>query len=478
MDLTKVVRCETPVLEELALAPGSVKVDEKSGDVTFGAIALDTKKTFNRRGFTFKWASPNDVDVSSLQANGRLYFMHDTWEIGVGFITQVKVTKTQVLIKGLIPGDSRFSEEVQDSDMVKKIREVREAVRTGLVKAVSIGFYITGYEEVMDAKNPDRVAGLRVTKLEIIEASIVTIGAHETALIQSVPGVTCEDDITWAEEQFTEVGGHELASNPEMIPEPDVLKYARQGEMITMGMEGTPPEHPTTITVEEVLAMAEIEEEIQTEQSIGDRTGQSVDDSLNEVIKHHSNTAPYSVIKDKLLQGMAKILGARGGVQGLSDEARAHAYAHFAAHYAEMEVEPPALGSYSKDELMGFHEAGRIQIPGANKSVASIEVDVVASPEIQSFLKIVEKFGGDVSKLEVAVTKLSERMGIVTPDLTEQDPAPSESGNIDLSALRQQVRQALQSDPEVRELSKAHAVAFVESQRAKNRERSRNARRS
>lgn len=461
----KIVRCETPQKEELAFESGSVKVDEKSGDVTFEAIAVDTKKTPNRKGFTFKWATPADVDVSSLQANGRLYFMHDTFEIGIGFIVGIKVTKSQVRMKGLIPGDSRFSEEMQDSELVQRIREVREAVVTGLVKAVSIGFYIKQYEEMTDPKD-GRVIGLRVTQFEIIELSVVTIGAHETALILSAPGVTCEDaDVEWAEEQFdTEHQGADFDAHGER-------RIHRQGELITLGVETEAPEKaPANVDdFEEFLAMAQAQN-----QAVNDQEEEVLEDNdaqVNEFVQHH-DTETGEVTERSAKRAMARLLGARGGIVGASAGDRESAWMHMKRHFDELDIAIPAFKEkFSKEELAELHSKGLIEIPGHKQAEMTVKLDSGA------FNDQLEKLEDICVRIEQAVQK-AERVGLVAIDdaVPAEMPEPQPAVAFDEDALRQQVRNAL-SDPKLRELSKLQAKAFVEMKAEENKRRIQNVRR-
>jgi len=429
--MKRIVRHETTMPQEMALEKSSVKVDEKTGDLTFQAIALDTKKTPNRKGFTFKWASTADVDISSLQANGRLYFMHGTWEIGIGFIQKVKVTKSQVLIWGLIPGDSRFSEEMQDSDLVKQIREVREAVQLGLLKAVSIGFYITAYTE-MTGKD-GRVESLQVNKLEIIETSIVTIGAHETALIQSAPGIVCEDEMAWAEEQFEDDETEEVA-----------IEFVNSGELVTMTAEDGNRERIESATMEEVLAMDAVEVDIETD---ADKVSQAK-------------------------QAMAKALGARG-------DASEDAYADALKTYTEMGLIAPAFGDYVSDKLKEIQAMGLIEIPGTSqkdevtqKAAAVIKIDAAGlEPTIEKMSEICEKFS--------AMVERAERISIapVATDADQDGPQSQCLPDDDGEALRAFVREELRGNEELCELSKLRAKSLIEQKAHENRRRIQNARR-
>jgi len=154
---------------------------EKNGDVVFDAVAVDTKKTPNRKGFVFKWAKAEDVHVEAWEQNPVLLYYHSAGKLPIGSIERIKVSASAVTVRARIP-DMSGDEAMRDFDRTV-LAPLRAYVTKGLLRAVSIGFYIRDPEDVIDPKTGQRTHTL-VKSLEIVELSLVDIGAHETALIK------------------------------------------------------------------------------------------------------------------------------------------------------------------------------------------------------------------------------------------------------------------------------------------------------
>ncbi len=427
-DKTQVVRCEFDLPS--GKVDQAIKTDEKTGDVRFDALALDKKRKPNRKGFVFDWKSPADVDVTPLQQNGRLYWMHETYAPPIGFIETVTVTKTQVKIRGMIPGDSRFDESFLDTEAMAKLREVRGMVQSGLVKAVSIGFYVHEYEEVQDPKNPD-VWYIRILKLEIIEVSVVTIGAHETALIQ---GVTCQADSKWSEK--LDMG------------EDDFVK---------------------TLNVDRELVCLGFEEPKWVQAKDGETHAINLSNGKKPKLVHHKDG---ELDRDAVMQSMAIVLGARNGLAGVDDGGRDAAYRHLCAHYGELEMEPPEQYESQDDTIEAYleqlHQQGVIRIPGA-KTPASMEEMVqqaVDSKMIEMFAKVCEALEQQKEAMERLEAALAERDTTLQQKPAEETPQEIE---VDVDALRQTIRKQLRIDPELKRLRDMRTELALENMRNKNR---------
>lgn len=72
-------------------------------------------------------------------------------------------------------------------------------------------------------------------------------------------------------------------------------------------------------------------------------------------LPHHQANNNHTVWRG-VAAAMAALLGARGGVQGLSARDRRGVYNHLAKHYEEFEKEPPEFREYTNEEL--FHVMG------------------------------------------------------------------------------------------------------------------------
>jgi len=161
---------DSQTLETLAvdLETQGVQVDKETGDVTFDATAVDKRKRANRKGFIFDWDRPEDVDVTAFRANPIMPYMHESFSFPAGVWTEITVTNKAVKVKGLIP-DLSDDPDLADFDR-EFLRPIRGAIRKKMLRMVSIGFYITEWEEEEDGRV------IRVKKFEIVEISLVWIG--------------------------------------------------------------------------------------------------------------------------------------------------------------------------------------------------------------------------------------------------------------------------------------------------------------
>jgi len=209
----------------------AVKVDAKTGDMVFEAIAVDRKRTPNRKGFVFDWKRPADVDVTALRANPVLLYRHDYDSLPIGRIDKIDVSRDRVRMTCRIPD-------------YPELEEIRRYIKDGLLRAVSIGFYIRESEE----REVDGMQVLVVRKLELVELSVCVLGAHETALIQqattrgnaklsdAMAGFVWPDGATWQ----TSVDGADGADRgtlyrltlPEPEPEGQAAGLADTGEVV------------------------------------------------------------------------------------------------------------------------------------------------------------------------------------------------------------------------------------------------------
>lgn len=411
---------------EIPVQPGGgVKVDEKTGDVIFTAVAVDKQKKPNRRGFIFDWATEQDVILDGWLKNPVILWRHDSCWIPVGMGEQVAVTRKDVRIRARIPN---YSEDPNPA-LVELDRYllgvVRGAVQKGLVKAVSIGFYIRK-SEPLDAPGDDRpVRAEKVTRFEIVEVSVVSIGAHETALIQqdafdgdaarqtmldALGGRHIEREdgegetlyrlcLDTAEEAEDEAEPEEQGGAPDENEAPALQKGGMTEIVASDGGHLIPSEivdeHPEAIR--RLTALVEQandswkaipysrhgDEATAPESTAWDGPGEAKTadaDDLKVMCALENTDAPDKKTSYKLphhrangnrvvwkgvAAAMAVLLGARGGVKGVGAEARKGAHAHLSKHYKQFGKEAPAFKQdYSADDLAALADEGLIEIPG------------------------------------------------------------------------------------------------------------------
>jgi hypothetical protein len=409
---------------ELGLLTQSV-VTEKNGDVVFECVAVDKNKVPNRNGFVFDWDEQKDVLLDAFMANPVMFYMHDSMQIPIGLWERAQVTNKAVRLQGRIPNHAA------DPDLAaydaENVAPVRGAVRKGLLRMVSIGFYLKTFTEEKQGDDPKAKTFYRVKSFELVECSVVTIGAHATALIkQSVPApptLTTFTDTHWDK---TAVGDGDVLYTLSLARSSDepawrAIPYERHGQTVLSPVPWVGSrEEMAGASPEQLAVMCALENPFK--------------------LPHHK--ADGALSEEGTLSAMAVLLGARGGVKDVPDAERKAAWEHLARHYDELGRDVMEYREYTQDELLKLHERGDIRIPGAVVS-ATIQLDGLAS--VRDSL---ERLADQMESLERMVSAILERTA--EPD---EEPAPvapepaapvaQPSAPLDEDAVRQAVRAAL-----------------------------------
>ena len=454
----------------------------EDGTVEFWAMGVDTKKTPNRLGFVFKWNSPDDVETEDLRANPVLLWRHDSWDTPIGTILDIEVTKTQVWFRCSIPG----------GDGYEHLAMVRQMIVDRLLRAVSISFYIREWEQAPDEVENEQ-GHIIVTKVALVELSVCTIGAHETALISggkdagkqaqaelvaaafqaaktpADPGAgPCglgADVPKWNRVTLKEGDSDELVGTvhvmqldaPAPVDSPEAL----------VGI-GTDPERWTAVPFDRHATVATADEP--TEQAWSTSTAKAQAKShlclrvmaLLELqpdpekpgtykLLHHAAGPDFPVTWKGVASAMAILLGARGGAQGINAEQRQIAYDHLAGHYRQFEREAPELAELDQQALADLHAAGAVIIPGHDGQAATVAalqaaVDTMAGQTAHD-LDAIRSQIADLAASAPNVDELAQRLGLTDAADDAGATLPQTSvGTVDDTTLRQAVRQILQAD--------------------------------
>jgi len=393
-------------LETLA----AVKTDAR-GDVTFEAVAVDKTKSPNRHGFIFDWKTAADVDIAAWQKNPVLLYDHDSRAYPVGVVDQVVVTARQVKIKARIPNFAA------DPDLAAVDAEyyapVRGLVREGLLRAVSIGFYIRAHTTETDPVTGEEI--WRIQKLEIIETSIVTIGAHASALINQSDAPECMTALVAA-------GA--------------VDSDADAGVLFRMSWDAgwRATEYAAFEVADE---SAEWDAAAEVKAADADRLPQMAalcDGAKGKLIHHYA--ADCSVAWPGVQAAMGVLLGARGGVQGVDDDVKRAAHTHLAQHYEQFGKAAPEYKAYDKKALKALHDAGDIIIPGA----VSDDRGGIDTSGIEARLSAIE------AKLETVAERLTAPVPAVPPVVQESAPTPEPQCADVASSLRDALQAVVDGD--------------------------------
>ena len=455
----------------------AIKEEKETGDLVFQAVAVDKNKRPNRLGFVFDWKSPGDVDVAALRKNPVLIWRHDSDELPVGRIEAIDVGSKRVKMTCRIPG-------------YPELEQFRRWIRDGYLRGVSIGFYIRQAEPRDDDT-------LRIQKFEIVELSLCSIGAHETALIQQdsplPPAMAvervCGDDSCRQWEEGEEQGrklyrlslsapeseeaatytcecvdcGYQMESDKHCreltcpkcggqmrraerpgpgqgAPEPaeqaarwKAIPYSRHGDCPTAD-EGKAWDGPKAIrdaTPEQLMRMCLFED------------ADNPDVKAGYKLPHHlpGDNKP-TVVWNGVRAAMGVLLGARGGVKGVSVDEKKKGYSHLVKHYGQFGKEAPEFRQdFSADELRALHDEGTILIPGVPDKTAPV-VAIVEDDRTE--------------QLESQIAELQAEIARLKAEAADKEAAPRQDEARKMSAaeaetLRKLIRIIIRTDPDIQD---------------------------
>jgi hypothetical protein len=404
-------------------------VQEKGGDIVFWARTVDKLKKPNALGLIFDWDSPKDVDVSRLETNGVVLYMHEPWSLPVGRIEEIRINNKTVRMKVRIPGGGGYED----------LQFLRQWIVDKYLRAVSIGFYIDAYEEKKIGDDTVTV----VKKFTIVELSLVTIGAHPTALIEQSAklreGMDAVNPIE-APKPPTRLTGHIESGEEEDTVDPDELVEVEQDASVEEEDDGTADELDEAtqkgaaeagVTVDEMAQAVETlttpaptpDELIEATEAAA-KKGESVFEapecdtppgvSFDEFSQSdvRKATEPFTLLEHAALieveagnvdgvehraafcvhheadgtlnvhgvrQAAAILLGAREGLRTVDEDNRRAGYEHVKGHLEQVGMEYVEFRSdYTADELLAFHRAGLIEIPGRGEVGSQLAERVAA----------------------------------------------------------------------------------------------------
>lgn len=406
-------RCDVLQPETLSVKDGA------DGGITFSAVAVDKAKQPNRRGFIFAWGKPGDVDVKALRQNPVLLYRHEDAMLPIGKLTKITVDATQVRCECHIPS---YAGVAGMESWEAFLAPVRQLVKDGLLRAVSIGFYIKeAHEAAKPVKGPwgEDFTPLIVTKLEIIELSVCSIGAHPSALIeqaagdadalaQAVPAEYADTLVRLSGETHSDADDWAPADAAEQASTWKAIPFSRHGGGAVADEDDS----------YDAGAQAKVADPaaLRLMGALEDRDNLNVQAGYK--LLHH-RADDNATVWAGCASAMARLLGARGGIKNASEAALLGAYGHLTEEYACFGKEPPAFKQdYTTDELLALHREGAIAVPGAHQQVQAL-------PERVDALEA--RFEAAVAALTEAVAELKTVAAHApdvppTPDVQDAEP--------------------------------------------------------
>lgn len=215
---------------ELKLHEQASVKEESNGDLVFSAIAVDKQSQPNRKGFVFDWLDPADVDVAALRANPVLLYLHEDCLLPIGRIEEIDVNSRRVNTRNRIPS---YAGKPGLEEWEAFLAPIRQLIKDGYLRAVSIGFYIKEMEE-LEGGHGGSAPAVKVKKLEIVELSVCPIGAHPSALIQQ-GAVTVPEEfkalpkgMSWKQLPDRKLWRLSIDGKPDPVPEPEEQPYPNE----------------------------------------------------------------------------------------------------------------------------------------------------------------------------------------------------------------------------------------------------------
>ena len=364
------------------------------------AVTRNTERTGpNDKGL---FIEPAGFDVSRFAKNARLYLDHGSGVLDViGRVTQIDVNTQSIKVRADIP---EFLDE--------RRMAARLDIERGMVKALSVGFFIQEAEPVRrkskrkaaeDEGDEEETIGLRVTKARLLEISIVYQGADEDALITRVKRIErepVEDAIP--DEQWLRTEGGDGGKEEEGVVR-HTLKYAEATLAALRGPEPEPeaaaPEPTEQVATWKAIPYARHGDTptapADTKWDAAGIVGKADADTLAIICcfedtadaeskgaykgPHHLAEGKHAVVWNGVRALMGALLGARGGFKGITAAVLKSGYGHAAKHYKQFDKTPPEWRQYATEELVAMATAGRIIIAGM--PVVNVEVQAVATEE-------------------------------------------------------------------------------------------------
>jgi len=380
------------------------KVEDPAIEGLDGAIEIDAvavtrqAKAPNDNGYLIE---PEGFDVSRFLKNARLYADHDrSIRMTIGHVTQLNISRQRITFKAVIP---HFKDELREA--------IRLDIERGLVKGISIGFFVQESEPVYETREVtddngektkrDVLIGLRVTKGRLLEISVVGQGADEDALIRKVKSFTVDGAVAdipadqWVRKSDDTGHSHvlkyadavllSLATTEPVVFAPVGLQTANPDDWkaIPYSKHGDSPKASidTAWNGPKVKAAASVEQ-LAKISVFEDKD--SLDTKSGYKGPHHEPGG--KVVWNGVRAAMGVLLGARGGYKGVDDVELRKGYAHLAKHYKQFDKPAPEYQAYDNDDLLTMASEGIIILPGhaiVNRVVCTDNADDDDSADIE-----------------------------------------------------------------------------------------------
>lgn len=255
-------------------------------------------------------------DLEQFNKNPQFLGFHNRWDYPLGKVLKCWIDNTDKSVKAIVyfpTLEELSSNPEQASEKAKQVDFTYYCYKTGMMKAVSVGFRIKEYQnKENNVENNDR--GLIITKWELMEFSAVPVPANPDALAEGIKSFDPDGE-------FLSIFD---IQNKGAIP---YKKYPLADEK-------------TTWDGSSVIKNSSVDDLKKICTWVADKNADDLTKSDFKLPHHLGAKEGYKTVWGGVSAAMAAILGARGGVN-IPDADKDKCYNHLAKHYKEFGKDVP-----------------------------------------------------------------------------------------------------------------------------------------
>jgi HK97 family phage prohead protease len=180
--------------------------DEKDDRLFFEGYANTVN--LDRGGDIIRAAAWRKTIKDYLRYNPQVFYMHD-WMYSIGQVTEAKVTKEGLWVRGYIQPATDDKGEELSGGIADYIRFIRGQVKRGQLRTLSVGIRILKSKAAKLKKEDGTVIEFRdITEVELFENSMVTVPANRESVVEAKAALTelhgeeVADSLIYTEEEF------------------------------------------------------------------------------------------------------------------------------------------------------------------------------------------------------------------------------------------------------------------------------------
>jgi len=320
-------------------------------------------------------------ELGNFLKNPVVLFGHDHGGLPIGRASDMRVEG----------GALKASVEFATMDQNPLAESVFRMVKAGFLKGASVGFMPIEFERDGD--------GMKFTKQELLEFSIVPIPSNPEALVasKSINLAPVREYYVKSLEDWAHMKPNMFATRGQVERISKAIGKAIGKDAITFGQahaDGTPiapmdeawdgPAQIKEAEIDDLKVMSTFVDDVD-------------EDELTKgsfKLPHHRARGGHAVVWRGVIAAMAALLGARGGVD-IPDNDRRAVYNHLAKHYREFDEEPPEFRHVDdqtlKDNWLVLNKHGGISL---HIDLITEELDEIKNLLKDAEIEVTKKFDG------------------------------------------------------------------------------------